>query len=126
MTDILDIENLKKILDEFATVRDWTQFHNPKNLSMALTVEAGELLEIFQWMTDDQAKQAKNNFHIVTEVSHELADIMLYLIRLATFMDINLAEAVFNKIKLNDKKYPVEQVKGSPKKYTEYENKETV
>ena len=120
MTDIVDIDQLKKLLHDFAVIRDWTKFHNPKNLSMALAVEAGELLEIFQWMSDNHANQVKNDMEIVKKTQHELADIMLYLIRIAALMDINLSEAVLNKIKLNNEKYPVELVKGSAKKYTEY------
>lgn len=120
MTDMLDVEKLKKILDDFAIIRDWTKFHNPKNLSMALAAEAGELLEIFQWMSDKEAKQAKDNVEIVEKTRDELADVMLYLIRIATLMDINLSEAILHKININNEKYPVDRVKGSAKKYSEY------
>src|SRR3990167_9813357 len=106
MTDILDIDNIKKILEDFATARDWNKFHNPKNLSMALACEAGELLEIFQWMSDLEVTHACNELSTKEKTSHELADIMLYLIRIASLMNINIAETLHNKIAINNKKYP--------------------
>ncbi len=120
MTDIIDVDNIKKTLQDFAEKRDWEKFHNPKNLSMAVACEAGELLEIFQWMSESDATQCCNELSIKEKTSHELADIMLYLIRIASLMGINITEALYNKISINNKKYPVELVKGSSKKYNEY------
>lgn len=104
MTDIIDIEQLKTTLRQFAKERDWEQFHNPKNISMALTVEAAELLEIFQWLTPEEATNINNQTK--TAVSHELADILLYLTRLAGVLDINLQQAIEDKLELNRKKDP--------------------
>lgn len=120
MSDLLDITHLKKTLQDFADQRDWNQFHNPKNLCMALAGETGELLEIFQWMPEAASLVAGQDPLIKEKTSHELADIMLYLIRLAAQMDINLSQAIENKLALNEQKYPAEQVKGQAKKYNEY------
>jgi NTP pyrophosphatase (non-canonical NTP hydrolase) len=112
------LAQLKLRLRDFATARDWDQFHSPKNLSMALIAEAAELLEHFQWLTQDQSAnlpQAK-----LKEVEHELADILIYLIRIADKLDIDLHQAAQTKIDLNEKKYPATTVKGSARKYTEY------
>lgn len=116
----LNITEIQATLKEFATQRDWNKFHDPKNLSMSLAAEAGELLEIFQWLTSEEASQAKNNSELRQKTAHELADILLNAIRLADLMDINLDTAIKEKIVLNGKKYPVELVKGKAKKYSEY------
>jgi NTP pyrophosphatase (non-canonical NTP hydrolase) len=121
MPDILDIDKIKQTLEDFAAVRDWNQFHHPKNLVMSLACETGELLEIFQWMSEAESVDAARQPKIKTKTSEELADIMLNLIRLAALMDIHLAEAIERKIVINNQKYPAELVKGSAKKYTEYE-----
>jgi dCTP diphosphatase len=120
MNDLIDIEKLKKQLSDFAKVRDWNQYHTPKNLSMALSCEAGELLEIFQWMNDEDAKNAVHSVSIKMKVSHEIADILLYLVYLSDLMQINLSEAIINKISLNESRYPANKVKGSVRKYNEY------
>ncbi len=120
MTDIIDIAKLKQIQQEFSSVRDWDKFHSPKNLVMALTCESSELLELFQWLSEDDSRTAHENPDFKEKASHELADIMLYLIRLADLMHINLNDAVHNKIAHNNKKYPANLVKGSAKKYDEY------
>ncbi len=117
---MLDINHLKKILQEFSDVRDWNQFHNPKNLAMALAGESGELLEIFQWMSDKDSNNAFKDADIKEKTSHEIADILLYLIRLADLMNINLSEALTQKILINNQRYPAHLVKGNAKKYTEY------
>lgn len=103
---------------EFADARDWNQFHSPKNLSMALIAEAAELIEHFQWLTEEQSKSLPASKH--AEVEQELADIFLYLIRLADKLNINLLQAAETKMKLNAEKYPADKVRGSAKKYTEY------
>lgn len=112
------LHDLKLRLREFAAERDWDQFHSPKNLSMALIAEAAELIEHFQWLTEAQSMQLPPDK--LDEVKHELADILLYLVRVADKLDIDLIEAAHNKIKLNEQKYPAKQVRGSAKKYTEY------
>ncbi len=112
------LHDLKLRLREFAAERDWDQFHSPKNLSMALIAEAAELIEHFQWLTEAQSTQLPPDK--LDEVKHELADILLYLIRVADKLDIDLIQAAHNKIKLNEQKYPAKRVKGSAKKYTEY------
>jgi len=113
------LTELKQRLREFAAERDWDQFHSPKNLSMALIAEAAELVEHFQWLTEEQSKNLPPDK--LTEVEYELADILVYLIRLSDKLDINLLAAVDKKLELNAHKYPAEKVRGSAKKYTEYE-----
>lgn len=114
-----ELDELKKRLAKFAADRDWNQFHSPKNLSMALAAESGELLEQFQWLTEEQSKKlSEEKLHSIEE---ELADIQIYLIRLADKLNINIIDAVSKKIEVNERKYPVERVKGSAKKYDEYE-----
>lgn len=113
-----ELDELRQRLREFAAARDWDKFHSPKNLSMALIAEAAELVEHFQWLTEEQS--AKLSSAKLNEVEAELADILIYLIRTADKLDMDLIKAVKQKIESNEKKYPVEKVKGSSKKYTEY------
>lgn len=107
---------LRDKLRAFAEARDWDQFHSPKNLCMALTVEVAELMEHFQWLTETQS----NNLAIEHKqaVSEELADVLLYLVRLSDKLDVDLLEAALHKIEKNALKYPAEQVRGSAKKYS--------
>lgn len=113
-----ELEELRIRISNFARERDWDQFHSPKNLSMALIVEAGELVEHFQWMKQsDSFKLSPEKRQAVEE---ELADIFVYLIRIADQLGIELVTAAERKIQSNGKKYPVELVRGSSKKYTEY------
>ncbi|MDH5518316.1 MAG: nucleotide pyrophosphohydrolase [Gammaproteobacteria bacterium] len=114
-----ELDNLKQCLRDFAKARDWDQFHSPKNLSMALSVEVSEIVEHFQWLTEEQSNNLSQDK--LDEVETELADTFIYLIRIADKLDIDLLEAANNKIKHNEQKYPVDKVKGSAKKYTEYE-----
>ena len=108
---------LRDELRQFAADRDWEQFHTPKNLAIALSVETGELLEHFQWLTPDESE------HVTADKSSairlEIADVLLYLVRLADRLGIDLAASAFDKIAINAKKYPVALSKGSSKKYTE-------
>lgn len=113
-----DLTELKLKLHQFADERDWDQFHSPKNLSMALIAEAAELIEHFQWLTEEESSQLSEDK--LEEVRQELADIQIYLIRIADKLGVDLLEAVEQKIKINEKKYPAEKVKGKHKKYTEY------
>ena len=113
-----ELKELMLALRKFAKDRDWEQFHSPKNLSMALSVEASELLEHFQW-TPEQATyklgEAKQQL-----VGYELADIFIYLLRICDQLDIDLMEVTKQKIEINNQRYPVSKVKGSSKKYSEY------
>lgn len=114
-----ELEKIRLRIRQFAADRDWDQFHSPKNLSMALSAESGELLEQFQWLTEEQSKKLSNEkLHNIEE---ELADIQIYLIRLADKLNINIVDAVHKKIEINERKYPADKVKGSAKKYDEYE-----
>jgi NTP pyrophosphatase (non-canonical NTP hydrolase) len=113
-----DLLLLRDKMRAFAEARDWDQFHSPKNLSMALMVEVAELMEHFQWLTEAQS------FDLAAEnksaVSEELADILLYLVRLSDKLEVNLLEAALHKLEKNAVKYPAELVRGSAKKYSEY------
>jgi NTP pyrophosphatase (non-canonical NTP hydrolase) len=115
---LTDIEKLQKRLQAFADQRDWNQFHSPKNLSMALIVEAGELAEHFQWLTQQESFSLPEDK--LEKVGEELADIFVYLVRLADQLDIELPAAIDRKIELNEQKYPADLVRGSAKKYNEY------
>ncbi len=116
MTD--ELKQLKQRLRDFAKARDWDQFHSPKNLSMALIAEAAELVEHFQWLTEQQSNELTSDK--LLEVEQEIADIQIYLIRIADKLGINVLDAVQKKIALNEVKYPADKVRGSSKKYTEY------
>lgn len=113
------LDELQLELREFAQVRDWEQFHSPKNLSMALSVEAAELVEHFQWMTEKQSAELTPQCHAA--VAFELADIFIFLLRLSDQLNVDLMGVTKRKIELNNKRYPVEKVKGSSKKYSEYD-----
>ena len=112
------IQEIAGILREFAAAREWEQYHTPKNLAAAMSVEAAEVLEHFQWLTDEQSMAIDPARR--TAVSHELADVMLYLIRLADKLGIDIVCAAHEKIAINAAKYPVELVRGSAKKYDEF------
>jgi len=114
----MNLYKIKLRLREFAKARDWDQFHSPKNLSMALSTEVAEILEHFQWMTEEQSNNLPQNKLI--EVESELADTLIYLIRLADKLDIDLLTAAQKKIELNEKKYPIDKAMGNAKKYTEF------
>lgn len=117
MSDTL-IASLQQQLRQFARERDWEQFHTPKNLAMALSVEAAELQEIFQWLNAEQS--AKLDDQQRAHASEELADVLLYLCRLADVLDIDLAAAAAHKLKRNAEKYPADRVRGSSAKYSDY------
>ncbi|TNF97781.1 MAG: nucleotide pyrophosphohydrolase [Gammaproteobacteria bacterium] len=113
------LRDLKERLARFAHERDWDQFHSPKNLSMALIAEAAELVEHFQWLSEDESYNLKPEKR--EEVAYELADILIFLIRTADKLDIDLADTVWRKIEINETRYPVEKVRGSAKRASEYE-----
>lgn len=112
-----EIESLRSRLRLFAEERDWDKFHSPKNLAAALSVEAAELLEHFQWLTESESVSLPNEKRL--EVSEELADVLLYLIRLADKLDIDLVQSAEQKLLRNAEKYPVEKAKGKSTKYTD-------
>lgn len=113
-----DLEEIRIKVAEFASDRDWEKFHSPKNLAMALSVEAAELLEIFQWLTESESSTLSREQ--LAAVSHEIADVQVYLVRLADRVGIDILKAVEEKMSLNAGKYPVLKVHGSAKKYTQY------
>ena len=113
-----DIVTLKQRLRKFAEARDWNQSHSPKNLSMALSVEVSEIVEHFQWVTEEQSNNLSKDK--LAEVEAELADTLIYLTRRADKLDIDLLQAAADKINHNEIKYPADTVRGSAKKYTEY------
>ena len=106
----MNYEKIKKEIKEFVDERDWDQFHTPKNLSMALSVEASELLEIFQWQKAEEYKSATEKQKEM--IKDEIADIFYYLVRISEKLNINIEEALLNKMKKNKEKYPKESVKG--------------
>ena len=112
------LANLREKINAFVTERDWAQFHSPKNLAMAMIVEAAELVEQFQWDTPQESQQLSAEKR--EAVSHELADTFVYLLRIAEVLQIDLIQAANEKIALNALKYPVEKAKGSNAKYTDY------
>jgi NTP pyrophosphatase (non-canonical NTP hydrolase) len=113
-----EFDRIKKQVRQFVVERDWDQFHSPKNLSMALIVEAAEMVEHFQWLTEEQSSNLPPEK--LAEVELELADIQVYLISLAEKLKLDLVAAVDKKLVLNAQKYPVDKARGNSKKYTEY------
>ena len=111
----MDLDKIKQIVREFSSDRNLDKYHTPKNLSMALSVEASELVEIFQWLTQEESKNIDSKD--IQSVKDEVADILIYLIRIVDKLDIDLEEAVLEKIKKNTKKYPVELSKDNAVKY---------
>ena len=113
----MNIEKIEKIIDKFSEDRDWNKYHSPKNLVMALSGEVGELNEIFQWLSE------KESYNLPPETKQhtkdEVADIAIYLLKICMKLDINLEDAIVEKMKSNEKKYPVDKIKGKFKKYTE-------
>ena len=117
MPEALDITALQERLRRFAAERDWEQFHSPKNLAMALSVEAAELVEIFQWLTE--AQSADLDAATRAAVAAEIADVQIYLARLADRLKIDIPTAVDDKLALNSRKYPADEVRGSAAKRSE-------
>jgi dCTP diphosphatase len=112
------LKNLQKMIIDFANERDWNQFHSPKNLAMALSTEAAELLELFLWVKEEDSYNL--DIKKLDRLKEEIGDIMIYLINLSNKYNINPIDAAIRKIEINAKKYPVEKVKGKSKKYNEY------
>jgi len=112
------MKELMKELREFASERDWEQFHSPKNLAMALSVEVAEIVEIFQWLTQEESRNL--NADRSQKVKEEIADVMIFLTNLADKLGIDPLEAAKEKVQINREKYPASIVKGKADKYTEY------
>jgi len=114
---IMAMEKLKLKLRKFAKERNWDQFHSPKNLTMALAGETGELLELFQWLKEEETQASRLSKSDLIRVKEEMADIYIYLIRLADKLDVDLDKEADKKIKQNKKKYPVKLSKNNAVKY---------
>ncbi|MCJ8205194.1 nucleotide pyrophosphohydrolase [Pseudomonas sp. RGM2987] len=115
--ELINVEKLAASLQRFADDRDWQQFHSPKNLLLALTGEMGELCEIFQWMSEADSVAAAKHPSTAQAVKDELADVLMYLVRLSSVLGVDLNEAVTSKLALNAQKYPVDKAKSTSKKY---------
>lgn len=116
-----DLTELRDLVREFVNERDWDKFHTPKNLATALSVEASELLEPFQWLVSGDKHEIDETK--LTAIRHEMADVLVYLVRLADKMEVDLFQAVLEKMALNRAKYPADQVRGDSRKYSEYKDK---
>jgi NTP pyrophosphatase (non-canonical NTP hydrolase) len=117
-----DLAQIRDIMRQFVSERDWDQFHTPKNLATALSVEASELLEPFQWLVSGDAGELDEAK--LTAIRHEMADVLVYLVRLADKLDVDLFQAVQEKMVLNRAKYPADKVRGDSRKYSEYKDKD--
>lgn len=115
----MTIEQLKKLVIRFRDERDWKKYHNPKDLAISMSIEASELLELFQWKTVEEIKEFLKNNEKYQKVCEELADIIIYCLSMSEILNADISDIVKKKIEHNNKKYPVEKVKGSAKKYTE-------
>lgn len=114
---LINVSALSVALAGFARERDWDQFHSPKNLVMALSAEVGELTEVFQWLSEDASKNVGDDSLTTEAVRDELADVAMYLVRLASVLGVDLNDAVTQKLKKNSEKYPVSKARGNHKKY---------
>jgi dCTP diphosphatase len=113
-----ELTAMRELVRTFVNERDWDQFHTPKNLSAALSVEAAELLEHFQWLHTGVAEELGPER--LVQVRHEMADVLVYLVRLADKLDVDLGAAVEEKMVLNRAKYPADKVRGDARKYDQY------
>ena len=113
-----DLLAVRDLLRQFVEERDWSRFHSPKNLATALSVEASELLEPFQWLQSGEKSELADDK--LTAIRHEMADVLAYLVMLADRLDVDLYAAVLEKIELNRAKYPAHKVRGDSRKYSEY------
>ncbi|MCK9532285.1 MAG: nucleotide pyrophosphohydrolase [Gammaproteobacteria bacterium] len=118
----MDLNHVKAQLRAFAEERDWDQFHNPKNLVMALAGECGELLALFQWLTPEQAAEIAQDAAKFRAVEDEVADVFIYLVRLADKLGVDLERIVARKMAQNAAKYPVAKARGNCRKYTELQD----
>ena len=113
---LVEVAELQAAIARFAREREWEPFHSPKNLAMALTGEVGELVELFQWLTEDQSRAVAREPDTARRVRDELADVLIYLVRLAAVLEVDLDEAVRSKLAANARRYPVESARGNARK----------
>ena len=118
--EIDSLDALRQQIRDFAQARAWERYHTPKNLAMALSVEAAELLEPFQWLTAEQSQQLSPDQH--EAVRQEIADVLIYLTRLADLLDIDLLQATADKLAINAVKYPIDKAHGNARKYSDFSN----
>jgi NTP pyrophosphatase (non-canonical NTP hydrolase) len=116
---LVDVARLQAAIALFARERDWDPFHSPKNLAMALTGEVGELVELFQWLSEGASRRVAQDPATARRVRDELADVLVYLVRLAAVLDVDLDEAVRSKLAANALKYPADRARGNAKKYSD-------
>ena len=115
----MNTEKIQQLINNFVSERDWDKYHTPKNVAIALSVEVSELLEIFQWMTDQEISKIDKTSHKFNKIKDEFADSMVYLLRFADLLDIDIEQAVLDKLSKNIAKYPAEISKGNFVKYNE-------
>ncbi len=115
----ITLQDLKQKMADFVRERDWEQLHTPKNISMSIAIEAAELMEHFQWLTVEQSKTLDAD--ALKDIGEELADIIIYSLSMANFLQLDLAETVLAKMEKNIRKYPADQVQGKSHKYTYYQ-----
>nr|WP_244155518.1 nucleotide pyrophosphohydrolase [Desulfatiglans anilini] len=117
----MDLQSLLRAVISFRDERDWAQYHNPKDLAISLSLEAAELLEIFQWKSPEEVQAMKSDEQACRRVKEELGDVLIYALNLANEFTFDPAEVVLEKLAINGRKYPVEKAKGRADKYSAYE-----
>lgn len=115
------VSELRERVQKFIDDRDWNKYHNPKDLTISIAIEASELMELFQWVKENEVTRITNDSDKLGKLEEELADVMIYCLSLANALDIDVAQAIDKKISKNESKYPVEQVRGDYKKYIKSE-----
>jgi dCTP diphosphatase len=110
--EYMDFEKLKSRVKHFVRERDWEKYHTPKDLAIAIAVEAGELLELFQWMKESEMEKIRENENLMERIKSELADVINHCLSMANVLDINIADTVLSKLKEAERKYPKEKYKG--------------
>ena len=113
------LSRLRELVDAFIEERDWRQFHNPKDLAAAISIEGAELQELFLWKSSEEVQASLQQEAVVKSIQEELADIMIYCLSLANRLDMDVTTAVLNKVEANRRKYPIEKAKGNYTKYTD-------
>jgi dCTP diphosphatase len=109
------VAELRQLVNDFIDARDWHQFHSPKNLAMSLAIEAAELMEHFQWISTDQSRQVAQQPEQISQVADELADVLCYVLAMANELNLDLSQAVRQKMAKNEQKYPADQFRGRAK-----------
>jgi NTP pyrophosphatase (non-canonical NTP hydrolase) len=119
MDNLITMNELKARVNQFIQDREWKKYHTPKDLAISIVLESSELLEIFQWLKEDEVEELIKNPEKIKKIESELADIMVYCLSLSNRLGTDLSETIIEKIRENEKKYPVEKVKGKYRKYTQ-------